>query len=173
MKKQLLNKIEELKLDPITFILNNNSDTILEIIKYANNEYHNNISIITDEIYDLLIDIIKDLEPEHPIFKMIGSTVINKKVKLPYYMGSMDNIKSGDINLLNKWINNNRKSYVYSDKLDGVSALLINKDNKLNLYKRGDGNIGTDISNLIKYIPNLQNIILHYCFDCNILLTIS
>jgi DNA ligase (NAD+) len=160
MKKQLLNKIEELKSDPITFILNNNSDTILEIIKYANKEYHNNISIITDEIYDLLIDIIKDLEPEHHIFKMIGSTVINKKVKLPYFMGSMDKIKSGDINLLNKWINNNRKSYVYSDKLDGVSALLINKDNKLNLYTRGDGIIGSDISNLIKYIPNLQKIIL-------------
>jgi NAD-dependent DNA ligase len=160
MKKQLLNKIEELKLDPITFILNNNSDTILEIIKYANKEYHNNISIITDDIYDLLIDIIKDLEPEHPIFKMIGSKVVKQKVKLPYYMGSMDKIKSEDINLLNKWINNNKLSYVYSDKLDGVSALLINNKNKLNLYKRGDGNIGTDISNLIKYIPNLQNIIL-------------
>ena len=161
MKKQLLNKIEELKSDPITFILNNNSDIILEIIKYANKEYHNNISIITDEIYDLLIDIIKDLEPEHPIFKMIGSTVINKKVKLPFFMGSMDKIKSGDINLLNKWINNNSKSYVYSDKLDGVSALLINNNNnKLSLYTRGDGIIGSDISNLIKYIPNLQNIIL-------------
>jgi hypothetical protein len=129
MRKQLLNKIEELKLDPITFILNNNSDTILEIIKYANKEYHNNISIITDDIYDLLIDIIKDLEPEHPIFKMIGSKVVKQKVKLPYFMGSMDKIKSGDINLLNKWINNNKSSYVYSDKLDGVSALLINKDN--------------------------------------------
>ena len=42
--------------------------------------------------------------------------------------------------------------YTLSDKLDGVSALLVKKDDKLNLYTRGNGSEGQNISYLIKYV---------------------
>lgn len=67
-------------------------------------------------------------------------------------MGSMDKIKPSDIKILDKFIDKYNGPYVYSDKLDGVSALLINIDNKLKLYTRGDGYKGTDISSMINYI---------------------
>ena len=46
---------------------------------------------------------------------------------------------------------------VYSDKLDGISALIHKTKNGLHLFKRGDGINGTDISYLIPYI-NITNI---------------
>ncbi len=33
---------------------------------------------------------------------------------------------------------------LYTCKLDGVSCLIINKDNKLRAYTRGNGKVGTD-----------------------------
>ncbi len=40
--------------------------------------------------------------------------------------------------------------YIIQCKLDGVSCLIINKDNKLKAYTRGNGKVGTDISHLIR-----------------------
>lgn len=151
--------IENLKNDPSGFILNNNTDTIIKMITYAADKYYNNQSIIPDDIYDFLIDIIKDIDPDNQILKQVGFKVSEKnKVKLPYYMGSMDKIKPTDPTILNKWLNDYVGPYVYSDKLDGVSGLLVCKNKKLSLFTRGDGIEGTDISHLIKYIPTIKKI---------------
>ena len=42
--------------------------------------------------------------------------------------------------------------YVWSDKLDGVSALLHNNNGTIKMYTRGNGTIGQDITHLIKYV---------------------
>ena len=42
--------------------------------------------------------------------------------------------------------------FVISDKLDGVSALYINKASERKLFTRGNGKIGQDISNLLPYL---------------------
>jgi DNA ligase (NAD+) len=152
------NLINELIQDPTLFILNNNASTILQIIKYTTDKYYNEQSIISDDIYDFLIDTIKDIDPDNSIFKIIGAKVVKNKAKLKYFMGSMDKIKPSDLNQLKKFTNTYKHPYVYSDKLDGVSALLTYNDNKLELFTRGDGYIGSNISGLIKYIPSLRNI---------------
>ena len=59
---------------------------------------------------------------------------------------------------LNKWIDKYNGPYCISNKLDGVSALFINEDNNYKLYTRGDGIYGLDISHLINYITNINNI---------------
>jgi len=151
--------IQELINDPTMFILNNDANTILNIIKYTSDKYYNDQPIISDEIFDFLIDTIKEIDPENAILKKIGSKVISKnKVKLPYNMGSMDKLKQTDEKQLLKWITKYKKPYIYSDKLDGVSALLLYQDNDFKLYTRGDGEEGSDISYLIKYIPTFKNI---------------
>ena len=45
-------------------------------------------------------------------------------------MGSMDKIKPGK-GLIEKWIKKYNGPYVYSDKLDGTSGLLVLPDKKL------------------------------------------
>jgi NAD-dependent DNA ligase len=120
---------------------------------------------MTDEQFDLIIDKIKFLSPNNPFLKKIGSDVqkisTKNKVSLPYKMGSMDKIKPDDLDILTNFINKFKSPYIISDKLDGVSALLDCNEKKL--YTRGNGIIGTDISNLLKLInisiPNEKLII--------------
>lgn len=155
-KKTIDILISELNIDPTLFITDNDANTIIKTIEYAAKKYYNEQQpVITDEIYDFLIDFIKELDPDHPVLKKIGAVVVSKnKVKLPFYMGSMDKVKPTNLSTLEKWLHTYKGPYVYSDKLDGVSALFMN--NKL--YTRGDGIEGTDITSYIKYIPSLNNI---------------
>lgn len=153
-----LKLIDELKKDPEQFVLIHDIKILIKIIKYAIDKYHNDKPIMSDYTYDILYDYVKENDPKNPIFQEIGAQVMNQdKVKLPYIMGSMEKIKPSHIKELSKWTEKYRGPYVYSDKLDGVSGLLI-FDKKLKLYTRGNGIEGTDISNLINYIPNLREL---------------
>lgn len=149
--------IKELNEDPILFITSYDSKLLFDIITYATDKYFNDQPIISDEVYDFLYDTMRDLEPDNPALKKIGAKIKKVKVKLPYFMGSMDKIKPTDQNILNKWLKTYKGDYVFSDKLDGVSGLLI-KQETLKLFTRGDGIEGTDISHLIPYINTLKNI---------------
>lgn len=149
--------IKELNEDPILFITSYDSKLLFDIITYATDKYFNDQPIISDEVYDFLYDTMKELEPDNPALKKIGAKISKTKVKLPYFMGSMDKIKPTDQNILNKWLKKYKDDYVFSDKLDGVSGLLI-KQETLKLFTRGDGIEGTDISHLIPYIDTIKNI---------------
>ena len=46
----------------------------------------------------------------------------------------------------------NNDNVVISDKLDGVSGLLVIKNSKMSLYSRGDSKYGRNISPLLNYI---------------------
>jgi DNA ligase (NAD+) len=167
--------IDEVIDDPTMFITYHDLDTIIYVIEYAMDKYYNDQPVMDDETYDFLIDHVKSINPAHPVLKKVGAKVLSKnKVKLPYYMGSMDKIKPSDSNFLTKWFQTNaelissstdlidenllnQSTFVYSDKLDGVSGLIIFADNKFNLYTRGDGSEGTDITPLIKFIPSINS----------------
>ncbi len=150
--------IDSINNDPISFMLDNDASTIISMIKYANEQYYNNQPVISDEIFDILIDLIIDTDPSNPILKQIGAKITTKKkIKLPYTMFSMDKIKPTDINVLDRWRKKYMGPYICSDKLDGVSAMLYKYNNRLKLYTRGDGYEGSNISHLIKYL-NLDQI---------------
>ena len=127
---------------------------LIKLAKQASESYYNDESIMTDEQFDLIIDKIKFLSPNNPFLKKIGSDVqkvlSKNKVTLPFKMGSMDKIKPDDIDILLSFKKKFKSPYIISDKLDGVSALLDCNNKKL--YTRGNGMIGTDISNLLKLI---------------------
>lgn len=76
----------------------------------------------------------------------------------------MNKLKSTNINELNIWIKKYIPPYNISDKLDGVSALLIYNNNNVYLFTRGDGNYGINITYILRYIyiPTYNNII-EYC----------
>lgn len=107
--------------------------------------------VISDKVFDLLIDRLKKINPSSFVLKHIGAPVKGKKTELPYWMGSMDKIKS-DQNQINKWIKIYPGPYVISDKLDGISCLLVLNEGKVKLYTRGDGIYGSDISYLSKLV---------------------
>ena len=97
--------------------------------------------------------LILNILPDSSALKKIGAPIKGKKVKLPYWLGSMNKIKADDEKVLTCWLASNKGPYLVSDKLDGVSCLaVIGKDTKM--YTRGDGETGQDISHLVKLIGN-------------------
>ena len=65
------------------------------MIEYAADKYYNEgKSVITDAIYDMLIDFLQIKNPKSKTLKKVGSSVKSKdKVKLDYWLGSMDKVK--------------------------------------------------------------------------------
>jgi NAD-dependent DNA ligase len=158
MEKQ----IKKYQADPLTFIENATDDQISKIILYASKKYYNEDSVISDDEFDFLVDELKKRDPKHPTLSKIGAPLPKvteiKKVKLPYHMGSMDKYKLSDIKQFDKWLSKYQGPYTISDKLDGVSALYYWDDGTAHLYKRGDDQMGSDISFLIPYIPSLSKL---------------
>ena len=108
---------------------------------------------MTDAEFDILRDHVESVAPDHPVLKEIGAPVVSRhKVTLPYFMPSMDKVKPES---LDKWLNTYKGPYVISAKLDGVSAMYVQKSDSMNLYTRGNGSVGQDISHLIQYISNI------------------
>jgi DNA ligase (NAD+) len=152
---ELVKKLINSKNDSIEIASNMTIDELESIIMYANDKYYNtDTSVITDALYDILIDFLKLKSPKSVVLKNIGAKVKCKnKVKLDYWLGSMDKIKPQLSNHLDSWISKYPNSYNLSDKLDGVSALLTYKANEtINMATRGTAIEGTDITPIIKYL---------------------
>lgn len=129
-------------------------DEMLAVLRAADDAYynHNGESFITDEEYDTLRLYARGLDPDHSYFLGVGSEVRGGKVKLPYEMGSLDQIYEGEIT---DWVGNwslQQHFIIASDKLDGTSALLVyGEDGNLQIaYSRGDGVRGADITRHIR-----------------------
>ena len=148
--------------DPVKFLEKTTNDQIAKIIVHATKKYYNKTPVLTDDEYDFIRDELEKRDPTHPVLKKIGAPLPKvteiKKVKLPYHMGSMDKYKLSDTKKFNTWLTKYKGPYTITDKLDGVSALYYYEDNKAYLYKRGDEQIGSDVSFLIPYIPSLNKL---------------
>jgi len=128
---------------------------VTNLIKY---DYHYTLGnpLISDKEYDNLRDKLYELDPKNKYLKRIGCEDTSNCQKLKYWLGSQTKIK--DEKNLNNWIKKyNSNNYIISEKLDGISALYLNKENKL--FTRGNGSKGNDISHILKYInmPTFNN----------------
>jgi len=151
MAKALQTTIKIIKDDPLKYLNVATEKELETIIKHSANIYYNTgDSIFGDELYDMIKDKLQEINPNNPLLKQVGAPVQDDeyKVNLPYHMGSMDKIKpiTGEVE---KWKKTYKGPYVISDKLDGISGLLVIKNGKMSLYKRGEEDIGTNISHLI------------------------
>jgi len=138
-----------------------------KLLKKAINDYYNTDKpLLTDKTFDILETILKERYPEAELFKTIGAPITNNedKVKLPYYLGSLDKVKPGE-KVLTKWLKDNEGSILISEKLDGLSCLLVIEKSaggsaggagdgnlKMKLYKHGDGYEGQEITNLLENV---------------------
>ena len=150
--------------DPLTFINESNQKDIEKLLKLASDKYYNEESgILSDKSFDIIRDYLENNFPNSKFLKQIGSKIKSKdKVKLPVHMGSMNKKKTQkEIDL---WIKKYPNEVVISDKLDGISFLLVIKYNKNNntfskqLLTRGNGTEGKDISHLLDLISFPKNV---------------
>ena len=127
-------------------------DDLERAIEVAAESYNNSdISLISDSEYDLLVEKLKLLNPKSNVLKNIGAPTRGNKVELPYWMGSMNKIKSEE-KLIKKWTDTYKGPYLVSEKLDGISCLLVYEDGVISIYTRGNGTVGQDISHLVDLV---------------------
>jgi DNA ligase (NAD+) len=138
-------------------------NTLKSLKEYLDDKYYNTGEKceFTDDQYDRLKNLILGYEKKEK--STVGAPVRddNNRVKLPYWLGSLDKIKPEEKNKLDNWFKKNKSDkYLVENKLDGISCLLVCNKGKINLYTRGDGNIGADITHILtylKHIPLLKN----------------
>lgn len=149
----LVKKIIDPSKDSIETISNFSVSDLEKVIIYASDKYYNKEPVISDDIYDILIDFLKIKQPKSKVLKEIGAPVKSKnKVTLDYWLGSMDKVKPPS-NQLAIWTKKYKPPYNLSDKLDGISALLTYDFNgSVKMFTRGSAEEGLDITPLIKYL---------------------
>jgi len=148
--------IQYLLRDPINYLKTKNKKEIITFLQDCDKAFFNtNKTILNDDMYDLVKDYLKKLDPKNAYFKRVGADE-ETKVKLPYWMGSLDKIKD-DEKAINNWKKIYNGSAIVSDKLDGISCLFYKNNDNIKIYTRGNGMEGQDISHLRNYItfPNV------------------
>ena len=135
----------------------------------ARRTYYNNSGelVISDAEYDALENELRQIDPNHPLLKTVGSNPLNgswPKVRHQMPMGSLN---KGQVKAdIESWYNGtSRNALCVSEKLDGASLSLIYKGRKLvQAITRGDGTIGEDITKnvllmkgIVKMLPATLN----------------
>ena len=98
-------------------------EIVSRLEKAADAYYNGGVGIMGDDEYDILREQLIELDPDHPFLKKVGAAVKQGNVQLPVPMPSLNKVKPGAVT---GWIQNNpSKSWILSEKLDGISALWI------------------------------------------------
>jgi len=148
--------IDEFKKGGVGYLDGLGEKEIGDMITLANHCYYNTKkALLSDSQYDVLKYYAENKYPKMEALQMIGAQVLGEKVKLPYFMPSMDKIKN-DPRAIRRFTSSYKTSYVMSDKLDGISGMIYcKKGATAKLYTRGDGEFGQDITTVLRYIQGL------------------
>jgi DNA ligase (NAD+) len=161
---QLRNQIAEA--DPVTAARSMPIKDLVEVMKYLDDLYHNQGKPgVSDRVYDQLWQTLAERSPSNPYLKKVGAPPSGRtssdrtsrsKVQLPYRLPSLSKLHPGTAQA-EAWYRApvKSKSWVVSDKLDGVSLLLVYSPSGLAAYTRGDSSVGQNVSALI---PRLKNV---------------
>lgn len=131
---------------------------VFELLIHADDQYYNaEDPIMDDGVYDDIYKQAKSTYPANEYFTGVGSTSRGGKIKLPFTMGSLNQIYLGEYD---KWIKDctaGGEQIVVSDKLDGGSNMMTYRaDGSLQIaYSRGDGVEGADITRHISRVHNV------------------
>ena len=140
------------------YLLSEPLSVLHQVKMYADDLYYNSgkSSGLNDWRYDEIKETLLIRDPHFAIPTGAKIREHENRVELPIWLGSMNKFKPEDDKAIARWLSSNKAvEYVIEDKLDGISCLLIAKNDTFKIYTRGDGNVGADISYLIKYLKNI------------------
>lgn len=144
--------IQRIIADPLNTLKTLKNSEIVSVLEEADEAFFNtNTTLLSDDIYDIVKNYLKKKDPKNPYLKKVGAEIIFNKEKLPYYLGSLDKIKDNEKEII-KWKTKYNGSYIVSEKLDGISCLLLYDNGKVNMWTRGDGYEGQNITHIMPYL---------------------
>lgn len=129
-----------------------NKSQLETVIEYLSEQYYNEgVGLVSDDEFDRLKETLAKKFGASAVLNAVGAKVEKNKIALPFFLGSMDKIKPDKNNLVS-WLTKYKGAVCISDKLDGISGLVVKTNGKMGLYTRGDGKIGQDISHMLAHI---------------------
>ena len=162
--------VEGLIADPKKFLSALTNDERKTLWSSLRNAFFNtNAPLVSDNIYDLIGELYPELGgDDDDDDDDVGAPIPDgdsRKAKLPIWMGSLDKIKS-DPKQLDIWKTKygcEKSKYILSDKLDGVSALLVIGQAAVgepaySLFTRGDGSVGQNITHLVAMVNGFPSV---------------
>ena len=156
---ELITKISNLSdKDFSKYLLSEPLSVLHQVKMYTDDLYYNTgkSSGLNDWRYDEIKETLRIRDPQYTIPTGAKIRDHENRVELPIWLGSMNKFKPEDDKAIIRWLSSNKAAeYVIEDKLDGISCLLIAKNGTFKIYTRGDGNVGADISYLMKYLKNI------------------
>ncbi len=136
--------------------MSNNQKRVKELSKeilHHNNLYYNNQPEISDADYDILVDELRTLHPDHPTLHLVGHDTSTAFSKVKHLMPMTSQNKASQPSDFEKWTKKmNYSQLIVQYKLDGISIELqyLNGQFKRGVT-RGDGSVGDDITdNVLK-----------------------
>lgn len=133
-------------------------DDIIDLLTKADDAYFNSTApdTMTDSEYDRLKKRAFGMNPSHAYFSRVGADIRGGKIRLPYTMGSLDQVYEGEfIPWCRKYGLFGRK-IVITEKLDGISCMLVYRGGELEIaYSRGNGTEGADITRHVKQLKSV------------------
>jgi len=170
INNKISNFVSMFKLHGIKLLDKMDESQLSNIITYASEQYFNETPVLTDSQFDIIKEYVENKYPNNEAVKEIGTKIISNKVKLPFYMPSMNKIKQDDKEL-KKWLKKYDKNQkITSWKLDGISGLYCTTEsNNIKLYTRGDSEDGGKKDHLVKYFnfPYIPNVAIRGEFIVN------
>lgn len=141
--------------------------TLIEQLKLYDEAYTEGEPLISDKEYDNLYRKAQTMDPGNAYFASVGSDVRGGKEKLPYVMGSLDQVyNQKDWDLWVKTYDLKGKFVVVSDKQDGISVMLIYRHGQFEkAYSRGNGLEGADITRHVRGVPSVPKTLGGYFGD--------
>ena len=130
------------------------ANALASLLQSAADAYTKGEPVLTDEVFDIAMEHLRTISPKHEFLQRVGAPETDRKVTLPYWMGSLDKIKDDGEKVIAKFKETFPGKYVVSHKLDGISGLLVYPGGGASpkLYSRGDGAEGQDLTNMLKYV---------------------
>lgn len=139
--------------------MNQPIDLMVQLKEQYDHAYFNTDEpLVSDEEYDLLIEQIRLIDPNHPCLVKTGTPTKKLPIELPVPMPSLHKVFAGRDQLagwVEKLMPHVGDSVIITPKLDGNSGLFHQKANgERCFYQRGDGVIGTNVSHYMGFTRN-------------------
>lgn len=133
----------------------------IDQLNYWRDQYYNyNNSVVEDLTYDNLFDDLKNLEFKTGLIyadsptQTVGYKVQSKLKKVTHSHPMLSLAKSTDLNEIERFIGD--KDVIFMFKCDGLTCSIHYENGKLvSAETRGDGEVGEDITENIKMVPNV------------------
>src|SRR3989442_1703930 len=89
--------------DPYNYAKKLSVKELVKLLRKLADAYYKGKPVVSDEVYDLLHDMLEKRDPNNAFLTEVGAKVSKNKVDLPFYLSSLTKFKP-DTNDVTKWL---------------------------------------------------------------------